>query len=152
MKKIPLTRGQFALVDDEDYEWLMQWKWCVLKSKHTCYAMRQQRISGKPTFIFMHRQILGLKPGDRRDVDHINHNGLDNRRDNIRDVSHQENTFNSNPRGYCWNRHIGKFAAQIVLNGRQHFLGYFDDRNNARAAYLAAKAELHKIGGVSCVA
>ena len=89
MKTIPLTQGKVAIVDDEDYTWLMQWKW------HSSYgyAMRRERTwSGKQKGIFMHRVVnktpLGLE------TDHINRNKLDNRKENLQSVTHQENTCN----------------------------------------------------------
>ncbi len=74
MKKIPLTQGQVALVDDADYEWLSRWKWCAMwcSSTDSFYAVRHIRLpNGKWTTLRMHRAILGLKRGDSRQVDRI---------------------------------------------------------------------------------
>lgn len=95
MKKIPLSegkrqnRGKYqALVDDCDYEYLMQWKWYARKIKKTIYAVREIRNSdGSRSLIHMHREILHLSWDDPCVVDHINHNGIDNRSDNIRAVT-----------------------------------------------------------------
>lgn len=152
MKMIPLTQGQFALVDDEDYDWLMQWKWNADKIGKRYYAFRGRTIHGKHITISMHRAILGLQPGDKREVDHINGNGLDNRRCNIRDVSHQENQCNRHgAKGYTWYAPYRKWRVRLKTKGVETHIGYFDDTGEAHAAYLAAKAELHKIGGVPCV-
>ena len=85
MKEIPLTRGKFALVDDEDYEWLSQWKWYC---STTGYAVR----GCKNRILYMHREIAKTKPGML--TDHINRNKLDNRKENLRFCSHRENMKN----------------------------------------------------------
>ena len=71
-RKIPLTQGQFAIVDDADYEDLMRFNWCANKRPNgRWYAERAVRKpNGKQTIEYMHRRILGLKPGDKRDTDH----------------------------------------------------------------------------------
>ena len=80
MQRISLTQGQFATVDDEDFEWLNQWPWyAVCRGRGLYYAERLG--------ISMHRQILGLKLGDRRRAEHINRDKLDNRRSNLKIVS-----------------------------------------------------------------
>lgn len=71
MKQIPLTQGQFVLVDDADYDWLNQWKWNVLKMNGgNFYAVRSSLKNGKQYAIYMTRQILGLKYGDSQMGDH----------------------------------------------------------------------------------
>jgi len=97
MKQITLTQGQYAIVDDWNYEWLNQWKWCAGWAKNTksYYAMRRAKGEFDRYYIIrMHREILGLKKGDRRQADHINHNTLDNRESNLRIVNNQQNCFN----------------------------------------------------------
>ncbi len=80
MKRIPLTQGQFALVDDEDYDRLNQFKWHAVKAHRSYYAVRTIKdIDGKCKHIKMHREILGLVPNDGVFVDHINCVTLDNR-------------------------------------------------------------------------
>jgi hypothetical protein len=88
MKTIPLTQGYEAIVDDEDYDSLMQHKWHILKVKDLRYARRKS----VPTYadVLMHRQIMGVT--DRSlDVDHKNGNGLDNRRENLQVIGHDLN-------------------------------------------------------------
>ena len=80
MKRISLTQGQFATVDDEDFELLNQWTWWAVLSSSNTYSAKRLGVS-------MHRQILGLKPGDRRRAEHINRDKLDNRRSNLKIVS-----------------------------------------------------------------
>ena len=84
MKEIPLTQGQFAIVDDEDYERFSVYKWRVFFAKGTksYYARRHSPMSlGKRSTIFMHRDVMGAKHGEM--VDHINHDTLDNRKSNL---------------------------------------------------------------------
>src|ERR1700761_3134479 len=92
MKTIPLSQRQYAIVDDDDYEFLMQWKWHVLDSFHT-YAMRNSKpVDGKRHHILMHR-VINKTPDDYY-TDHINGNGLDNRKENLRSVTRGENQQN----------------------------------------------------------
>jgi hypothetical protein len=95
VKRIPLTQGYEALVDDEDYNWLMQWKWCVHMPKaDILYAVRNGgKPNGKHKTIFMHREIAGAAPGQR--VDHRNRNHLDNRKSNLRPATQSQNMANS---------------------------------------------------------
>lgn len=90
MKKIKLTQGKFALVDNTDYNKVSKYKWCCSKQGHTFFAER--RLNN--LLVRMHRFILKLKRGDRKEIDHINHNGLDNRRSNLRVCTRSQNLWN----------------------------------------------------------
>jgi len=90
-KLIPLTQGKFAIVDAEDYEWLNQYKWHTDKAQNTYYAVSQKN---RKT-IKMHRLITGAPKG--LFVDHRDHNGFNNRRDNLRLCTNQENQQNKQP-------------------------------------------------------
>ena len=146
MKKIPLSRGYEAIVDDEDYEDLMQCKWHVRSDHRTHYAVRSQRISrGRFLPETMHRYILGLERGDKTQVDHINHNGLDNRRKNLRACSHNQNVQNSRVRrdSRCGfkgvnERRPGRWRALIRVNGRRITIGNFRCPREAAIAYDGA--------------
>ena len=150
---IPLSRGQFAKVDAADFDWLNQWKWCALWAKHTqsFYAVRQMHSAGRQKTVRMHRQILGLEHGDRRQGDHHNHDTLDNRRGNLRVASRNQNQRNkglqsnntSGFKGVSLDRHSGAWRARIRYNGKLIQLGQFDCPKLAHAAYCAAAAELH---------
>jgi hypothetical protein len=86
MKRIPLTKNQFALVDDSDYEYLNQWRW-----HYNCgYAERKEYRNGKQIHIQMHRVILNTD----KMVDHISGNKLDNRKANLRIATHSLNAMN----------------------------------------------------------
>ena len=90
MKHIKLTKGKSTLIDDEDFEWLNQYKWyCSVKG----YAARNVAQDGKKITMRMHQAIMG-KQNDKLEIDHKNGNKLDNRRDNLRICSHAENSKN----------------------------------------------------------
>ncbi len=148
MKRIPLTQGQFAIVDDKDYEYLNQWNWHVQwnKSMQSFYATRKSKLKdGKQHHISMAREILGLKRGDKRQADHKYHNTLDNRRLNLRIVTHQQNQWNNrNSKGYTWRKDAGKYRAEIKVNSKSIHLGYFPIAEEAHNAYLEAKKLYHK--------
>jgi hypothetical protein len=132
-KQIPLTQGQFALVDDEDYKMLNKHKWRALKIGNTYYAARSKVV------VFMHRQILGLSQGDDKITDHRNRNGLDNRRLNLRIVGQLENCHNhgahphntSGHNGVYWNKAEKNWHARIVANNKQIHLGRYSDIKDA---------------------
>lgn len=149
MRQIPLTQNQFAIVDSKNYEWLSQWKWNAAWHKNTqsFYAMRYGRNkNNKQYIIYMAREILGLKKGDKRQADHRNHKTLDNQVYNLRIVTNQQNHFNQkNVKGYCWNESRGKYQAYIGVNGMQIHLGFFLTSLKAHNAYLKAKELYHKI-------
>lgn len=149
MKRIKLTQGQFAIVDDKLYDWLNQYKWYAWWNKDTqsYYAVRNsKREKGKQHKISMSRAILGLKRGDKRQADHRDYNTLDNRESNLRIVTHQQNQWNhKNPKGYYWSKRCRKYQAQIRVNGKRVFLGYFDTTIEAHNVYLEAKKLYHKI-------
>src|SRR5688572_24444050 len=93
MKLIPLTQGKFAKVDDADYECLSQWKWMVT---HYGYACRFLQKDKKKRVIWMHRVINNTPDGML--TDHVNHDTLDNRRENLRTATHAYNNHNSRKR------------------------------------------------------
>lgn len=148
---IELTRGYVAVVDDEDYEELSRHKWGAHIDKNNVYARRLQRKTeygnSKPKPVYMHRQILGV--ADRRiDVDHRDHDGLNNRRQNLRLGSRSQNNGNrlksggtSVFKGVCWDPENGKWRAQIHLGGKKRCLGRFVDEEVAAKAYDSAARE-----------
>ena len=141
MKKILLTQGKVALVDDKDFESLNAFKWCATKDHNTFYAQRKSpTINGQQT-ILMHREIMNIPDGMQ--TDHIDRNGLNNQKENLRVVTNQQNAFNQNAKGYTFNKPMQKFQAKIKLNGKQIHLGYFETASEAREAYLEAKKIYH---------
>lgn len=150
MKRIPLTKGQYAIVDDEDFEWLSQWKWHALKTSVTYYACHRNR----QKYLFMHRIITNC-PKDSQ-VDHRNGNGLDNRRDNLRFSTQQQNTQNQRPikggtskyKGVYWDKTRKKWAARITCGYKNHFLGRY--KTELEAVHSYDKAALKYFGEFAC--
>lgn len=146
MKHIKLTQGKVALVDDEDFERINQFKWCAdFINKKYWYAVRTirkgKRKMNKQNLIIMHREILKLQKGDGKEIDHINHNGLDNRRCNLRVCSHAENQHNrkSNKgsiyKGVRWYKLSQKWIARIGFNNKKKHIGCFNTSKQAAKAY-----------------
>ena len=146
MKEIPLTQGKVAIVDDEDYKYLSQFKWCAHKVYNIFYAVRNIREDGKQKTLQMHTAILGRKDGF--ECDHINGNGLDNRRSNLRLVTHRQNEQNRHKKktskypGIYWNKQNKKWEALIRINGKRIHLGLFNDEYKAYLAYCKAVKEM----------
>lgn len=140
MKVIPLTQNKVAWVDDRDYERVMIHKWCLAKRGRLNYAA--SRIDGKLTML--HRFILN--PPSGYDTDHIDGNGLDDRRENLRNCTRQENSRNQQPQLNCSSRYKGvylnnqktKWCAEIKVDGKYEHLGSFDNEDDAALAYNRA--------------
>lgn len=136
-KRIPLTQNKFAIVDADDYEILSQFKWHVKSNRHTCYAVRSNG-SGS---LLMHRQILNAPP--ELYCDHINHNGLDNRKCNLRLCTPAQNTYNKRPsenktsryKGVCFDVVTRKWRAKIEYKGLTKHIGCYDFEADAAIAY-----------------
>ena len=148
-KQIPLTQGKFATVDDEDYDRLMKYKWCarIRDDGAAWYACRKEIVDGKHHQQQMHRFILDAPNGML--CDHVNGNGLDNRRVNLRLATPKQNTMNRganrNHIGFKGVTHIkpGKFQAQIKVDGKFIYLGLFDNARSAAIAYNIAAEKYH---------
>lgn len=142
--------GMFALVDDKDFDDLNKFKWYAWKGGNNFYAytMRFDIVSKKQKRIGMHRYIMNTPKG--LVTDHINGNGLDNRRSNLRICTHAENIRNSRKptantsglKGVSWNKNKKKWQAQIRHKKNIH-LGYFDDKYKAYFVYCDAAHMLH---------
>jgi hypothetical protein len=152
-KLLPLSQDKFAIVDSDDYDRLNTYKWCLSKTPRTNYAMRStkaRRIKGKRAkrkTILMHRFILNAPPG--LVVDHINHDGLDNRKSNLRLCTRKQNNHNKRPqgktskyKGVYFSKLRKKFIARIQMNGKTTYIGLFTDQIAAAKAYDKKAREL----------
>lgn len=135
-KLIPLTQGKFAIVDDEDFDFVNSFHW------HFCpdgYAVRNHKKTCK---VYLHHVLIGY-PLNKKQTDHINGDRLDNRKENLRILTN---------RGNCQNRHIkgkgvvgvhktgkkGFWKSEITFEGKRHHLGHFKNKDDAHQAYIFA--------------
>ena len=162
MKTIDLGQGYFAKVDDDVFEKINNKKWYVLKrEKHTSYAVCKVKTDNGWINLSMHTLIMGLKKG--KEIDHIDGDGLNNQKDNLRFCTRSENNRNRKPYGkskykgvviYTQKRKYTKqngevslyiseprFRAQINVNGKIVFLGQFKTEKEAAEAYNKAAKE-----------
>jgi len=140
MKEIQLTRGKFTLVDDEDYEWLNQWKWHYT---HYGYAARR---SERHVIVLLHRLVLCAPKGS--EVDHANGDRLDNRRVNLRFCTRSQNNANkrltwgrSKYKG-VWLQQPGRWVSEAKKDGVKHRMGTYDTEEDAARAYDEAAKKL----------
>ncbi len=135
MREIPLSQGKIAFVDDEDYEYLSQFRWYANNIQGLTYARRTVRRAP-----FMHHMILSTIPKGKV-TDHIDGNGLNNQRSNLRIVTMRENTQNlhikksSKYPGVTWHKATQKWMAQAYLNGKHAYLGVYATEEEAYQVY-----------------
>ena len=157
MKLIPLSQGFFAKVDDEDYDILMKYKWCIKRISNCYYAKTSVYTKGKQKFYSMHRIIMKLN-NPKIFVDHKDNDGLNNQKSNLRICTSGENMRNKRPKrngsskylGVCWavlkcKKKIADgsikiymysaWMACIRINNKQKNIGYFKTEENAAIAY-----------------
>lgn len=141
---VPLTRGYEAVIDACDVPIVKCYNWHVDAHKKHFYAAAGAVIDGKPTRIRMHRLLSGADKGQY--VDHIDGDGLNNRRDNIRVCRQRDNMRNrkmptTNSTGYkgvWWDKRINCYRACIRVDDKTMHLGRFDDPSEAHKAYCEA--------------
>lgn len=141
--EIPLTQGRIALIDATDFFLVQRYKWCATRpnNRGTWYAAtRRPKTEGGGKSLFMHRFILDT-PADK-ETDHINGNGLDNRRENLRVATHSQNQQNrhvasgkSRYLGVRVGRQGKRWQAAIRISGHEHYLGTYDTQLQAALAY-----------------
>jgi hypothetical protein len=152
MKEIPITKGYTAIIDNEDFDRVKDFKWHYHGKG---YAARGYNNNGKVVIEKMHQRIIG-RPKGNMEIDHINGNRLDNRRCNLRIVTHQQNTFNShrkkpqkpgvNPsryKGVTWRNDRNKWRSCITLNGRKYYLGLYNTEEEAALVYNEAAEKFY---------
>ncbi len=156
-KTIPLSQGYVTVVDDEDYEWLNQWNWSVTKYVFPNGRVKLRADRTVPTVCadgktkdvtwLMHRVIVGARDGEL--VDHVDGDGLNNRRSNLRKATPTQNGQNrksnrnssSRYKGVSWNARKEEWIAQIQINKKVAYLGHFADEIEAARAYDRAAKE-----------
>lgn len=149
MRRIKLTQGKFALVDDADFEWLNQWKWTASKDKGRWHALRFEGTTGNRKHVSMHSMLCDGGP----EVDHKNGDSLDNRRGNLRPATRSQNEANkgkqrrkggssSRFKGVHFDSITSKWRACIRKNYRLIRLGRFARERDAAMAYDAAARQL----------
>jgi len=150
--EIALTQEKTAVVDEIDFIWLSQWKWHAHRRMGKWYSSRALgkkeagHRNGKTTFVQMHNAILERSLdrvlGTEEFCDHVDGDGLNNQRDNLRPCSRAENMRNhkkysnntSGQTGVVWRRDLKKWQSRIDVDGNRFHLGYFEEFDNAVGA------------------
>lgn len=152
---LPLTQGYIALVDEEDYERLKRFKWCVCSNTYgKKYAVRTLYKNGWSKQVYLHHEVLGLisaPPG--KVVDHINGNSLDCTRANLRICTYAQNVQNRPPLKHSRSKYKGvkivekksgyRYQVNITAEKKSYYLGSFKDEYTAMATYNVAAIKLH---------
>lgn len=154
MKKIPLSRGLFALIDDEDFEFINKFKWYAIKNRENYYAVRQEYEKSKyKRRLYMHNEILKVvKEGNI--IDHKDLNSLNNQKSNLRECSIAQNNKNKgvykNKKSKYMGVYLGYkgkkgqvFIAQITNDNKHFYLGSFLNEIEAAKAYDKACIRHH---------
>jgi HNH endonuclease len=144
--KILKIKGGETILDDDDYEWASQFRWRV---NEWGYAVKSHAsTSGRLTMIRLSRVIMNAPP--YMEVDHINRIPLDNRKENLRLATKQQNAWNrliarkdkKEPKGVGWHKRIQKYQTRIRVNGGYEHLGYFDSVEEAKAVFEIRASQL----------
>jgi len=148
MKEIFLTQGKVALVSDEDFERTNRHKWYAREDNPGLwYACRKTKVLGLGwRQQFLHRFIMGLEHGDRKQIDHVDGNGLNCQKSNLRFSTQKENVRNcrkrkntsSSLKGVTWHKKDRRWQAQITVDRRYIFLGQFSSEQEAHEVYAEA--------------
>lgn len=149
MKEISLTKGKVAFVDDEDYEDLAQFRWHTLPHHRTFYAVREVTYDNWRTKKQVRMHSVILPPLANLEPDHIDGNGLNNQKYNLRRCTGQQNRMNQKPqlkvsskyKGVHWDKQTNKWRAAVKINQRSIKLGRFEKEKEAAFAYNLAAIE-----------
>jgi hypothetical protein len=135
------------VIDAADAEWVNQWRWSLCKT--TGYAVRGTEVGGRQRRVYLHRELLGLVHGDKRQGDHIDRVYLNCRRENLRVIPHGGNLQNvrarggsSRHRGVSWSKKHRKWVVQIGVGGENRYIGLFHDEQEAAEAARVARKRL----------
>lgn len=146
MREIMLTNGKYAFIDDDDFELVSTSRWYFTNG----YAKGYVFINKRKVTTSMHRLVMGLQPGDKRIVDHIDHNPLNNTKRNLRICSSRQNAHNrnllkNNTTGFkgVSKTVSGSFVANLSYKGHSHYLGTFKTAKEAHEAYCELAKNLH---------
>lgn len=143
---VKLGSGEEAIVDVDALPRMARFSWQALRTASNVYVTGNSYVSDGPRYcVNLHRLVMGYPKG--LEVDHINRNGLDNRRCNLRVCTRQENARNvprrANAKGVKFDKRTGKFVARINVNRKHHHLGVFTTQEEAKRAYDEAAMRFH---------
>lgn len=150
MKEIKLTQGKVALVDDGDFEHISQFNWGAYRDRNTWYAKRDDFSTGKKRTIRLHREVMKVNDTPGILIDHVDRNGLNCQKNNLRHCSKSQNNANrrsagtSKYLGVSWKKRQKKWESNIRINGTPKHLGCFNEEVDAAKAYDAAAKVHHK--------
>jgi hypothetical protein len=141
-RRIKLTRGQYAIVDPEDFERLNQLEWHCTHRGYAKRAVPDKSAKGRQRLVWMHRELCPVPEG--MFVDHINRNRLDNRKANLRPATHRQNVWNRTLnrklggtfyRGIRWDKSRKKWRVRLRVDGHLKSFGFYSDEVEAAKAY-----------------
>jgi|LakMenEpi03Aug12_release.lakeMendotaPanAssembly.Ray.scaffolds.fasta_scaffold591655_1 hypothetical protein len=153
MKLLPLTKDKFALVDDDDYYWLSQWNWFAVEIKNTWYARRSKKKgilrSNEKYEIYLHRIVMRCSDIDFV-IDHLDKNGLNNQKENLRICTKSENNKHTSSHknsssqylGVSYDKNRNKWSANLMNNGKRILFKRYNTEIEAAKAYdITAKTQ-----------
>ena len=146
---IPLTKGYEAIIDADDVKLLNDFNWSACLSKGTFYAVRTEYSSGAKRKVSLHHLIF--KPLSGFVIDHIDGNGLNNSRTNLRYASSEQNAQNrrigplntTGFKGVCYRKCRKKWVVSITKSGKRHHVGEYFNLESAVSASIASREDLH---------
>jgi len=152
-RRLRMSQPRYAKVDSDDYYRLRKYEWFAQGGAPNYYAVREVGTSKEKrrTVIYLHKEIIDVPDGML--IDHINHDGMDNRKANLRQATYWQNMYNrrkcsvaksSKYKGVCWKKQTRKWVARITFEKKQIHLGYFKNEIDAAKAYDAAAKKYHK--------
>ena len=144
-KRSKAFKDGIKILVDDDFKYLDGFSFKLHNNGYVCFSSRKDGLNSK----YLHRIIMNAP--DDKEVDHINGNKIDNRRENLRLCNRSENNRNkgkksNNTSGFkcvCWHKRAGKWRVQIQVDGEKKHLGYFDDKLKAYEAYCEACEKYH---------